>query len=143
MYIKKITNKRRGTESKEKKNNWRVGLLFGMACMQIQKEREGRQKKSHFRLNHAKPSYMRPTGRKGRWDESNDAMKVPEQQQDSSACHLKSAERLTRWRVLCKLQQLFLFFLIAYNKKIPKTNQQSQTDHGKITTKPLNARLKN
>jgi hypothetical protein len=35
------------------------------------------------------------------------------------------------------------FFLIAYNKKIPKTNQQSQTDHGKITTKPLNARLKN
>jgi hypothetical protein len=37
----------------------------------------------------------------------------------------------------------FLFFNCIKQKNTPKTNQQSQTDHGKITTKPLNARLKN
>jgi len=40
---KKIANKRRGTESKEK-NNWRVDLIFCMACMQIQEEREGKER---------------------------------------------------------------------------------------------------
>jgi hypothetical protein len=56
-------------------------------------------------------------------------MKVPEQQQDSSACHLKSAEQLTRWRVLCKLQQLFFFFFNCIQQK----NTQDQST---ITNRP-------
>jgi len=37
----------------------------------------------------------------------------------------------------------FLFFNCTKPKNTPKTNQQLQTYHEEITTKPLNARLKN
>jgi len=41
---KKIANKRKGIESKGKKNNWRANLIFYVACMQIQEEREGKER---------------------------------------------------------------------------------------------------
>jgi len=44
---KKITSKRREIESKQK-DNWRAGLIFSMVCTQIQKEREGKEKKKSF-----------------------------------------------------------------------------------------------
>jgi hypothetical protein len=56
-----ISNKRRGTESKEKVN-WRVDMNFCINNMQSEKERE--EKKSNFRPNHAEPPYTRHLERK-------------------------------------------------------------------------------
>ena len=64
---KKISNKRRGIEFKDK-INWRADMIFCMVSTQSQKKREGKrkkkkEKKSYSRPNLAEPQYTRHPGR--------------------------------------------------------------------------------